>query len=113
MNAAPSREFETPPLDIETVARDNTFWIHVRGEADRQNHEQLRAELARVRLEGVETVHLALADLTFCDLHAFRTLYAFAQQVRAAGPELSAHGARPMLRRMAELLGVADELGLG
>ncbi len=109
MNDSAGR-FETPPLDIETTASENTLWVHLRGEADLGNHEQLHAELTHVELDGADAVHLVLDDLTFCDLCALRHLVAFAAQVRAAGRKLSAHGACPTIQKVARLLNVAHEL---
>jgi anti-anti-sigma factor len=102
--------FAAPPLDIETAADENTVWVHLRGEADLGNHEKLHAALARVQLEGAQAVHLVLTELTFCDLCAFRHLVAFAGRVRAAGRELSAHGACPTVKKVAGLLNVARDL---
>lgn len=100
----------TPPLDIETIARQNALWIHLRGEADLGNHERLHSGLTQVELDGARAVHLVLTDFTFCDVPAFRHLVDFAGRVRAAGRELSAHGACPTIRKVARLLNVDDEL---
>ena len=102
--------FETPPLDVKTAASENAVWVHLRGEADLGNHQQLRSELSGVELDGADAVHLVLDDLTFCDLCAFRHLVAFAAQVRAAGRRLSAHGACPSIQKIARLLNVSHEL---
>jgi len=102
--------FEPPPLGIETTARENALWVELRGEADLGNHEQLLAGLTRVRLDGADAVHLVLTELTFCDLSAHRHIIAFATRVRAAGRELSAHGASPTIKKLAGLLNVAGVL---
>lgn len=102
--------FEAPPLDVETTARENALWVEVRGEADLGNHEQLLAGLTRVKLDGADAVHLVLTELTFCDLCAYRHIISFATRVRAAGRELSAHGASPTIKKIAGLLNVAGVL---
>lgn len=102
--------FEAPSLDVETTARENALWVEVRGEADLGNHEQLLAGLTRVKLDGADAVHLVLTELTFCDLCAYRHIISFATRVRAAGRELSAHGASPTIKKIAGLLNVAGVL---
>jgi len=102
--------FEAPPLGIQTMARENALWVELRGEADLGNHEQLLAGLARVKLDGADAVHLVLTELTFCDLCAYRHIIAFATRVRAAGRELSAHGASPTIKKIARLLNVTGML---
>lgn len=102
--------FEAPSLDVETIARENALWVEVRGEADLGNHEQLLAGLTRVKLDGADAVHLVLTELTFCDLCAYRHIISFATRVRAAGRELSAHGASPTIKKIAGLLNVAGVL---
>lgn len=102
--------FEAPPLGVETTARENALWVEVRGEADLGNHEQLLAGLTRVKLDGADAVHLVLTELTFCDLCAYRHIISFATRVRAAGRELSAHGASPTIKKIAGLLNVAGVL---
>lgn len=108
------RSFAATPrpeeLSIGTITRDNGLWVHLRGEADLGNQDILRAGLARVEIYGPHEVHLVLAKLTFCDLCAFRDLLAFAARVRAAGRGLSVHGACPMLRKIAGLLDVTQQL---
>lgn len=102
--------FEAPPLGVETTARENALWVELTGEADLGNHEQLLAGLTRVRLDGADAVHLVLTELTFCDLCAYRHIISFATRVRAAGRELSAHGASPTIKKIAGLLNVAGVL---
>lgn len=106
----PTLCFEAPPLDITTTATDKAVWVHLRGEADLANHEQLRTTLTNVKLDGAAAVHLVLNDLTFCDLSAFRHLVAFAKRVRNAGRDLTAHGACPTIKKVAGLLDVAQDL---
>jgi anti-anti-sigma factor len=97
-------------LQIETTARQNEVWVHLRGEADLGNHERLGSGLSQVELDGADAVHLMLTDLTFCDLSAFRHLVAFAARVRGAGRELFAHEACPTIKKVAGLLNVSKEL---
>jgi anti-anti-sigma factor len=106
----PLEHVPVPPLHIETTKRENTVLVHLRGEADLGNHEQLRSGLLQVRLDGADAVHLMLSELTFCDLCALRHLVAFAGRVREAGRQLSAHGARPTIKKVAGLVNVAHEL---
>ena len=101
--------FELPLLDVETIARNNALWVHLRGEADIGNHLLLHTGLTQVRLHGAEAVHLVLTELTFCDVYAFRHLVAFARRVRAGNQELSAHGACPTIKKIARLLDVAHD----
>jgi anti-anti-sigma factor len=103
-------DFLAQPLRVETTARENALWVHLRGEADLANHEELESALTRVEVDRADAVHLVLTELTFCDLCAFRHLVAFAHRVRETGRELSAHGACPTIKKVAGLLDVAHVL---
>lgn len=108
--AEPDLDSTVPDLAVETEVGPDGLWVRLRGEADLANHETLRSELGRIRLEGAHAVHLVLVELTFCDLYAFRHLVAFAEQVTAAGAEISAHGACPTLKKMARVMQVVQDL---
>ena len=110
----PAGRFEPPAIDVEldfqSTARKRELWVHLRGEADLANHEQLHRGLTRAELDRADEVHLVLDELTFCDLYAFRQLVGFAGEVRARGRQIFSHGACPTLKKIARLMNVAQDL---
>lgn len=97
-------------MNIETHTAPDAIWIHVGGEVDLSNHEQLKTALSRVELNGADVVRIGLADLTFCDVHAFRDLLTFAMEVRQSGHDVAVHRANRMVRRMTQIFGAEQEL---
>ena len=57
-------------------------------------------------------VQLDLTHLRFADVAAVRLLGRFARQARGTGHDVRTSGAGTTLRKVAALLGVADDLGL-
>lgn len=101
-----------PVLDVVTVRRADALWLGIRGELDLTSLPHLEAALARVDLQGVQEVHLLTEHLTFCDVGGLREMVRFAEQVRRLGGRLTTHGARPMLAKVARLMGADTTLAL-
>ena len=97
-------------LEIKSVKRENTAWVVLRGEADIATLEDLQAALARIELSDIDSVHLHLPDLDFADVATLRQLTLFARQARHAGRDITTCGAKPILRKVAHLLGFHDDL---
>lgn len=103
---APSR------LRVETVHREDAFWLVLRGEADIATLEQLEDALAHVELDRAKPVHLHLTDLDFADVATLRELTNFARQAKQAGHDIKTCGATPTLRKVALLLSLHQDLGI-
>jgi len=99
-----------PLLDVRTFSDDDALTIVLQGEADVANHDLLRMSLDGVELRGTRTVMLDLSRLVFCDLYGFRELIAFAAHARRWGVETLVTGARPVVRKMAQILGTAGDV---
>jgi ABC-type transporter Mla MlaB component len=88
------------------------LWITLRGDADRTNVHQLQTALCGIELGDHGEVHLQLAELTFCDIEAFRRLATFAQNTMDKGHPVFAHGASSVIRKMITLFDIQDALKL-
>lgn len=99
-------------LRVETITRESAAWVIIHGEADLANLEHLEDALARVELNDAKWVHLHVSDLDFIDVATLSRLTAFAQWVRQTGRDIATCGARPMLQKMARILGYQTDLGL-
>ena len=97
-------------LDVRTVARDGELVLALRGEADLSNHHRLEASLRNLELADVATVYLDMSDLDFCGVPEFSRIVAFAANLRAQERELVVFGARPIIKKMARIVGAANEL---
>jgi anti-anti-sigma regulatory factor len=99
-------------LGIETRSENGLVTITLRGEADFATVERLEATLEQVELAGDRAVHVDLTELDFADVAILRQLMLFAQRARGRGHQVTTGGARPVLRKIAGLLGGEDTLGL-
>jgi anti-anti-sigma factor len=99
-------------LKIETTQDEDAVWVILQGEADIATLQHLEAALGRIGLDGAQRVHLQVADLDFADVSTLRQLTLFAKQARQAGRDVRTVGARPILRKVAQLMSVHHDLGL-
>ena len=99
-------------LEIQTRRSSRAVWISLRGECDLSNRGDLDGALGGLEVDGIESVHLHLAGLDFCDVAGFQRLRMFAVDMRRTGREFVTCGAKPILRRLADLLAAERELGL-
>jgi anti-anti-sigma factor len=102
-----------PPKDMDALliavtTSASTLWVQVCGEVDVSNHDQLRAALSAVDLDGAHIVRLDLQHLTFCDISGCRHLLLFEREARLSGHETSIHGARPTVRKVLSVLADGD-----
>jgi anti-anti-sigma factor len=97
---------------IETRRVDGVVTLVLRGEADIASVDRLEATLTRVEMDGARAVHVDLTELEFADVAAVRHLVLFARRARDNGHRVTSCGARPVLRRLAALLGGEDTLDL-
>lgn len=100
-------------LHIDAASRGPAaFWLTLSGEADIATLAELEEALARVHLQGAQSVHLHLADLQFCDIETIDRLSSFARDARLAGHEVMSCRANRFVHRVAHLLECHQELGL-
>jgi anti-anti-sigma regulatory factor len=99
-------------LRVETITGTDIVWVHLHGQADISTLGDLDAALEQVELDGARCVHLHLNDLDFADVATIRRLTAFARKATRAGHEVTTCGASPMLRKVAHLLRVHEDLGI-
>ena len=103
---------QTPQVGVEIIKRGRTALIRFHGEADIACLDGLETVLNGIDLGNAESVHLDVADLSFCDGAAMRQLTLFAEQAHRGGRIVSTTGATHTLREMTRLAGVQDDLGL-
>ncbi len=99
-------------LRIETGNQDGATWLTLRGEADIASLEDLQDALASIKLNGCTCVHLNVAGLDFADVATLRQLALFARQARQEARAVTTCGATAVIRKVACLLSVDEELGL-
>ena len=84
----------------------------LQGEADLATLQELETALARIHLDDAKAIHLHLDRLTFADVATLRRLTAFARSAKQSGYDIRTCGANPMIRKVARLLSVQEDLGL-
>jgi anti-anti-sigma factor len=99
-------------LRVETVHEALATRIILIGEADIANVDALEAALAGVCLAGASQVQLQVSELAFADVATLRLLMAFARQTRRSGRQVVTLGAKPVLEKVARILGADADLGL-
>ena len=113
MSCYPRASRRTRQLHIDTVNDPSTcVWLLLRGEADIATAAELDTALEAVHLGEHQSVHLHVGELEFVDVATLRQLTLFARRAREAGHTVMTCRAELTLRRVAELLGIQDELGV-
>jgi anti-anti-sigma regulatory factor len=101
-----------PYLRVDARRDGHAAVVFLGGQADLASRAYLEIVLAHLAVEDATAVHLHVANLDFCDVGSLRQLLLFARDMRQAGREVATCGARPMFRRLSQLLGVHGELGI-
>lgn len=109
---SPTGYDDTHFLRVETIKREDAAWVILQGEADLATLQDLEAALTRIPLDDAQVIHLHLDRLTFADVATLRRLTAFARGARQSGRDIRTYGANPMIRKVARLLAVHEDLGL-
>lgn len=91
----------------DTVATD----MRLVGELDLATVRVLTTLIEQQIATGHLDVHINLSDLVFCDLRGLRGLLEGRRRLASAGGRLTLTGPRPLLCRVAVLVGVAAEFG--
>lgn len=102
----------SPTLVVEVDDRAASVRVVLRGEGDIATLLGLEDALARVTLGDARPVHLDLSGLTFADVATMRRLVVFAREARRSGHTVRTCGARPALRRVADILVYTVDLGI-
>ena len=102
MDSRTEAPISAPILDaraVVVVARyeGTTLTLDVRGEADIDTAESLRADLVSALRPGLRSAHLDLTNLSFCDLRGSDALHAFVDEARSLGISVDLHGMSPLL----------------
>lgn len=88
-------------LTVSVAHSAETLCAELRGIADLANHDHLQAVLQAVPLNGTDTVHLRLSQLSFCDVRALTYLSILARRVQNSGQPIATLGASPTIRKAA------------
>jgi anti-anti-sigma factor len=78
------------------------------GELDLLAVPGLESRLLEARRHGEDRVVIGLAEVTFIDCAALRTLIAAQEQARSAGGWLKLEGPSPVVRRLLDVTGTAE-----
>jgi anti-anti-sigma factor len=92
-------------LRVATV-RDNTYVVAARGEADLFSAPTLWNTIEKLFDDGVRTIVVDFADVTFVDSTALGVLVSATQLLQGDGGKLYLTGGRGVLRRAAETAGL-------
>jgi anti-anti-sigma factor len=97
------------PLGVQHDLRDGFVRLLVRGELDLLTAPLVQDELASVERLS-DRVVVDLADLSFIDASGLRVLAGAGRRARERGRRFTITHGRPMVRRVFELIGMADML---
>jgi anti-anti-sigma factor len=96
----------TVMLPLVDVTRTPTgLWLHLSGEIDLLNSDELRTELSAIDLCGTDPLHLDLQRLTFCDSEGTRVIVRFLRRADLLGHRATIHGATSLLHKVLVLIG--------
>jgi anti-anti-sigma factor len=76
----------TLPLRVAVTTTAAAVWVHILGEVDLSNRDDLRTALSAVDYQSAQGVHIDLRRLTFCDSAGCLVMLEFERSARAAGP---------------------------
>lgn len=109
--AAGADTVELVRVHVETRTGPAVLRVLIDGEVDFCTLAQLGRPLRNLVLDDGVLVQLDLTQLRFADVAAVRQLGRFARHARHTGHRVTTRGASRTLRKVATLLGVADDLG--
>lgn len=99
-------------LRIDTAHRADAVTLRLRGEADMASSEVLARCLSSLPVDSAIGLRLDLTALRFADAATVAELGTFAASARSHGHPISTCGASRLVCRVADLLGLANALGL-
>ena len=99
-------------LGITTTPAPERYAIHVTGEIDISNADKLRNAVDLALEQPTEQVVLDFAQVAYIDSTGIGVLVGAAHHAKEHGKAFSVEGAQPGVRRVAQLLGVAEQIGI-
>ncbi len=102
----------TDDLRVHVDAKDGSAEVAVAGELDVATAPALQGALASLLGEGTREVRLDLAGLTFMGSTGVNLLVGVAKKLEEAGGKLRVTAVTPPVRRVFEVSGVGERLGL-
>jgi anti-sigma B factor antagonist len=103
------------PLSIVTIRPSpDTVQVHIAGEIDLATAGQLRVALRAVVAAAAPSteVRVDLSGVTFLDAIGIGVLVTASAAARDAGVDFAAHSPQGIVKRIIELLGVVELLGI-
>ncbi|MGG5259202.1 STAS domain-containing protein [Phycicoccus avicenniae] len=97
-------------LAVHVVTTADRTVVRLVGAADVSSWDALDRQLASADLGPAVGVELDLESLTFSDVASVLRCADFAADVIGSGRSFATRGATPLVRRVAEILGVKDRL---
>ncbi|WP_371671465.1 STAS domain-containing protein [Streptomyces sp. NBC_00289] len=94
-----------PPLTIHRHDRRNRALITLAGEIDLETVPLVRASLERCLRDGIRTIDVDLAPVTFCDCSGLNAFLHASHRMTAAGGTLRLHHPPPTLVLMLDVAG--------
>jgi anti-anti-sigma factor len=94
-----------PQLTVYRHSRRNRALITLAGEIDLESAPLVRASLERCLRDGIRTIDVDLAPVTFCDCSGLNAFLHAAQQTTVVGGTLRLHYPSAMLARILDLAG--------
>lgn len=99
-------------LAITTDPAPERYLIAVKGEIDISNADKLRDAIDLALEQPTEQVELDFAGVSYIDSTGIGVLVGAAHHADDHKKAFSVTGAQPAVMRVAQLLGVADEIGI-
>lgn len=99
-------------LTITTNPAPERYLIKVSGEVDISNADKLRDAINLALEQPTEAVELDFADVSYIDSTGIGVLVGAAHHAQEHGKRFGAVNAQPGVMRVAQLLGVDEEIGI-
>ena len=97
-------------LRISTRRKDGAVHLTISGELDASTAEMFATSIQMACDSSPETLHLDLADLSFCDSSGLRKFVRLAETCASQGTKLCITGAQPIVRRIFNMAGLGHLL---
>lgn len=100
-------------MDLSVSVDDGTATMHVAGEVDAHNCDQLTTAL-EARTGGVDVSRIVVdaTELSFIDSSGISALLALRERVTGDGGEFELRDPTPAVRRVIEITGLLDTFGV-
>ena len=99
-------------LSISTIATGDICTVHVTGEVDVSNADELRSALDRALASGASAVEVDLAEVPYIDSTGIGVLVGTSQRAADAAKSLAVVNPQHNVVRVLNLLGLESDLGV-